>query len=258
MKILDVKNNFKIYFLLIFPLLTIGQNKEDKLIHCKLIADSASVEGVNILNILTEETAISNAKGEFYIHAKLDDLLLITSLNLEIKRKLIEEEDLDLNVINIKMIPKMTELKQVNINENAHLTAENLGIVPKDQKKYTPAERKLKTAGDFKPIHLLGLLGGSLAIDPILNAINGRTKQLKKQVAIEKKEHLLVKLSNQYVDNYYIEQLHIPQDFVDGFKYYLIEDANFIAIFLLNDKLKTDLKMSEMSVKYNQLLTNEN
>ena len=156
------------------------------------------------------------------------------------------------------MIPKMTELKQVNINENTHLTAENLGIVRKDQKKYTPAERKLKTAGDFKPIHLLGLLGGSLQVDPILNAINGRTKQLKKQVAVEKKEHLLVKLDNQFTDNYYIDQLNIDEDYVDGFKYYIINDETFVSIFSLNDKLKTQFKMSEMSVKYNQIVINEN
>lgn len=235
-----------------------AQEEKRQKIYCKIIANETSVEGVNILNILTEETAISNAEGEFFIQAKYDDLLLITSLNLEVKRKLIEKEDLDLDVINIKMIPKMTELKQVNINENAQITAESLGIVPKDQKKYTPAERKLKTAGDFKPIHLLGLLGGSLQVDPILNAINGKTKRLKKELKIEQKEHLLVKLDNQFTDNYYIEHLHIPKDYVDGFKYYLLEDQNFIDIFLLKNRLKTELKMSEISVKYNQLLTNEN
>ena len=236
MKTLRVKTRFKIYFLLLIPFYANGQNIGEKRIHCKLIAENASVEGVNILNVVSEKTTVSDKNGEFYILAKLDDLLLITSLNLEIKRKLIEEEDLELEIINIQMIPKMTELKQVNINENTHLTAENLGIVRKDQKKYTPAERKLKTAGDFKPIHLLGLLGGSLQVDPILNAINGRTKQLKKQVAVEKKEHLLVKLDNQFTDNYYIDQLNIDEDYVDGFKYYIINDETFVSIFSLNDK----------------------
>ena len=239
------------------PLFSIGQNNVEKRIHCKIIADNASVEGVNILNIVSEKVTVSDKNGEFYILAKADDLLLITSLNLEIKRKLIEEEDLDLDIILIKMIPKMTELKQVNVNENANISAENLGIVPKNQKKYTPAERKLYTAGDFKPIHLLGLLGGHLEVDPILNAINGKTKRLKKEIKIEQKEYLLIKLDNQFADNYYIDKFHIPKDYVDGFKYYLLEDESFVAIFLLNDKLKTDLKMSEIAVKYNQLLANE-
>ena len=128
MKTLRVKTRFKIYFLLLIPFFANGQNIGEKRIHCKLIAENASVEGVNILNVVSEKTTVSDKNGEFYILAKLDDLLLITSLNLEIKRKLIEEEDLELEIINIQMIPKMTELKQVNINENTHLTAENLGM----------------------------------------------------------------------------------------------------------------------------------
>lgn len=249
---------FLLAFLFFKSIDATAQVEVRKIIHCKIIADSTFVEGVNVLNVLTEQTVISNSKGEFYILAKNDDLLLITAVNLEIKRKLIEEEDLDADIIKIKMIPKMTELKEVNVNENAHLTAENLGIVPKDQKKYTPAERKLKTAGDFKPIDLLQILGGRLPIDPILNAINGRTKRLKKEIIVEKKEYLLVKLNNQFVDNYYIDNLHLPVDYVEGFKYYLIGDETFVAVFLLDDKRKTEFKMSELSVSYNQLLENEN
>ncbi len=49
-------------------------------------------------------------------------------------------------------------------------------------------ERRLRTAGDFKLIHLLGLLGGSLQVHPILNAINGRTKRLKRNIRIEKQQ----------------------------------------------------------------------
>ena len=77
-------------------------------------------------------------------------------------------------------------------------------------------------------------------------------------MAVEKKEHLLVKLDNQFTDNYYIDQLNIDEDYVDGFKYYIISDASFVSIFSLEDKLKTQFKMSEMSVKYNQIVANEN
>lgn len=43
----------------------------------------------------------------------------------------------------------------------------------------TQMERRLYT-GDFKPIDLLGLLGGSVNVDAILNSINGRTAMTKK------------------------------------------------------------------------------
>jgi hypothetical protein len=135
------------------------------------------------------------------------------------------------------LTPKSIELNEVLINKNPNITAENLGIIPKDQVKLTPAERRLQTAGDFKPIHLLGLLGGFLAVDPILNAINGKTKMLKKDLAVERKEFLMVKLENLFDKSYYIQTLKIPEEFIRGFQYYCIEDVSFAQS--LNDKNKT-------------------
>jgi hypothetical protein len=55
-----------------------------------------------------------------------------------------------------------------------HINAENLGIIPYNQKKYTAAERKLYTTRS-------GLL------DRPLNWMSGRTAMLKK-VAVERKK----------------------------------------------------------------------
>ncbi len=78
------------------------------------------------------------------------------------------------------------ELKEVVVNETSEINVVSLGIIPKKIEKLSMNERRLRTAGDFKLIHLLGILGGSLEIDPILNAINGRTKKLKRNIGIEK------------------------------------------------------------------------
>jgi hypothetical protein len=78
------------------------------------------------------------------------------------------------------------ELREVVVNETSEINAVSLGIIPKKIEKLSMNERRLRTAGDFKPIHLLSILGGSLEIDPILNAINGRTKKLKRNIGIEK------------------------------------------------------------------------
>jgi hypothetical protein len=52
----------------------------------------------------------------------------------------------------------MNQLDEVVIRRYNNINAVSLGIIP-NQKSYTPAERKLRTAGDFKPIMLLGLMG---------------------------------------------------------------------------------------------------
>ena len=156
----------------------------------KISVASGNVEGVTIVNLVNEKSTISDSNGEFYILAKAQDLLVFSSVNLEYHRKIIEQEDLKSELIIIKMISKTTELKEVIVNNNPELNAVSLGISPKGIKHRTPMERKLYTAGDFKPIHLLGILGGSLAVDPILNAINGRTAMIKKEIEVEKKERL--------------------------------------------------------------------
>jgi len=234
-----------------------SQEGVEKLIHGKVIADMTSVEGINVLNLVSAKTAVTNKNGEFSILVKDEDLLVMTAVNLEIKRKLIEEEDLKSDLIVIRMIPKIMELEEVTVNENSNINAESLGIVPKGQKTYTPAERKLKTAGDFKPIHLFGLLGGALAVDPIINAINGKTKRLKKEIEIERKEHLLLSLESMFDEDYYTEKFEIPKHFVKGFQYYLVEDKSFASALKSKNRTKIILLMGELAIKYNQIITNE-
>lgn len=52
-------------------------------------------------------------------------------------------------------------------------------------------EWKLVIVGDFKFVVFLGLLGGLLDIDLIINKINGCIKKLKVNVVIEKKEYYI-------------------------------------------------------------------
>lgn len=220
-------------------------------IHGKVVADSATVEGINIVNLVNEKSTTTDSNGEFFILANVDDLLVFTAVNLEIKRKLIEVEDLDSKLLIIEMIPKNVALNEVVVNQYAYINAVNLGIISKDQKKYTAAERKLKTAGDFKPIHLLGLLGGALAIDPILNAINGRTKLLKKELEVERKELLLKKLDGLFETNYYTNNLDIPKEYIKGFLYYLLDNKNFVNYLNDNDKQNMMIIMGELALQFN-------
>lgn len=244
-----------LFFILLYQL-TFGQTSE-KLIHGKIMVETGQVAGVTIINLVNEKNAISDTNGEFYILAKTDDLLVFSSVNLEYHRKQIEEEDLKQEVIIIKMTPKITELKEVIVNKYPQINAVALGISPKGIKKYTPAERRLKTAGDFKPIHLLGLLGGSLAVDPILNAISGRTKMLKKELEVEKKERLLLVLGSLFDDKYFRITLKIPAEYIKGFQYYCIENPKFREVLNSKNKTKIEFLIVPLAVKFNKIISNE-
>lgn len=228
-------------------------SQNEKLLHGKISIKDATPLGVRIINLMNEKEAVSDANGTFLIMAKPDDLLVFSANHADYMRKIIELADYDSGQIKIELTSKVTQLDEVQVVDYSHINAENLGIT-NGVKTYTPAERKLKTAGDFKPIHLLGILGGTLPLDPILNAINGKTKRLKEEIKIEKKEMYLSKLEGLYEDSFYAEKLKIHPDYVDGFKYYLIENDAFISILKAGDVTQISFSISQLSVHYNNLI----
>lgn len=127
------------------------------------------------------------------------------------------------DTLSMMLSNNMIKLNEVKIRPNSQISAYSLGIIPKPVKTPTQYERQLYTAGDFKPIHLLGLLGGSLQIDPILNAINGKTKRLKKYIQIEKQQKYQEYISENFQE-YFTEQLKIDSEYIGSFVIHLCED----------------------------------
>jgi hypothetical protein len=241
---------FQFLFFLLFCQITFGQTNGEKILHGKISVASGIVEGVTIVNLVNEKSTISDSNGEFYILAKAEDLLVFSSVNLEYHRKIIEEEDLKADIIIIKMAAKITELKEVIVNKHPEINAVSLGISPKGIKKYTPAERKLATASSMR----LNPMG----FDPLINAISGRTKMLKKELEVEKKERLLAIIDALYKEDYFSTVLKIPTDYIKGFQYYCIEDKIFAEVLKSKNKTKIELLMAPLAKKYNEIITNEN
>jgi hypothetical protein len=236
-------------FLVLFQV-SYSQTTIEKLIHGKISVTSGSVEGVNIVNLVNEKSTVSDNNGEFFILAKADDLLVFSSVNLEYHRRSVEPEDLKADVVVIKMLSKTTELKEVIVNKHPEINAVSLGISPKGIKKYTPAERKLATASSSR-LNPMGL-------DPLLNAISGRTKMLKKELEVEKKERLLAIMAALYQDNdYFVQTLKIPIDYIKGFQYYCIEDKLFGEALKTKNKTKIEFLIVPLATKFNKILSEE-
>ena len=171
-----MKLHFTYLFVFFFlTQITFGQTKEAKQISGKILAESTSVEAVNVINNTTQRTTVSDANGLFSIVVNEGDVLIFSAVNLESLRKKITKQDLLLDVVKVQMTAKSIDLKEVIINEHPEITAENIGVIPYGQKKYTPAERKIYTAN-------------STVGDKLLNSISGRTAMLEKEAVVEKKE----------------------------------------------------------------------
>ncbi|TDO97665.1 hypothetical protein EV145_10918 [Flavobacterium sp. 245] len=232
-----------------------GQNLVRKEILGQIFEQSTTVDGVNIINTTSHVAKVSGGNGAFSIAVKEGDVLVFSAFSMDSLKYMITAEDLNLEKLIIKMKANKIELKEVIIN--TQITAENLGIVPHGQKTYTPAERKLATAGDFKPISLLGLLGGSMPLDPVINKISGRTKRLKELVAVERKEMNIEQLGNLFEDAYFIDYLKIPSEYVLGFKFYFVESQDIGVLLLEKNKSKITPLMAELALKYKEIIASE-
>lgn len=118
---------------------------------------------------------------------------------------------------------QVNTLDEVFIKSKSGFNAVSLGILKNEIKPLTTNERRLYTAGDFKPIHLLSLLGSSLAVDPIINAISGKTKRLKRYIQIEKKESNLIFLEDHFME-FMVENLNVEKQLIGRFLNYLVEN----------------------------------
>lgn len=213
-------------------------------IHGRLQSDDLPAIGVDIINLKTEKSTKSNNDGTFMINAKEDDIIVFVSKQYEYKRYIIDKKDLTKDLIIIHLIPIALVLDEVVVQKN-ELDAVSLGILSKPATTYTPAERKLFTAKS-------GL------IDPLINLLSGRTKMLKRQVAIEKDEMALTKVETIFEDKYYTETLQIPGDYIKSFQYYLIEDTEFRKALNAKNRSMMKFLMTNLATQYLDILKNEN
>ena len=208
----------RILFLLIFLFYTkLSFSQTDKIINCKVVCQKVGVPNIQITNLVNEKSCVSDEFGNFSILAKQDDMLVFISNIYYYKRKILEIEDFNIDRIIINIDKKIEVLNEVFVtrNNNAQFNEPYSAI-----KSYTPAERRLTEACDFKPTALLtGLIGLSLPLNPIINAISGRTSQLKKELTVERNEMLLEKIKYLYPEDYYIKKLKISQEQIAGFQY---------------------------------------
>ena len=162
--------------------------QERKQIPGSVTTGGLPLEKVHIKNISSHKFTISDTSGQFLLLMKAGDTLVLTHMGMQDLIKFISEEDLQQQPLVLKMLQHPEELREVVVKDHSEINVVDLGIIPKEIETLSMNERRLETAGDFKWIHLLGILGGSLEIDPILNAINGRTKRLKRNIGIEKQQ----------------------------------------------------------------------
>lgn len=250
--------NFKLLFLVLFLSNFIySQQTVVRNLKGKITSNYPDLEGIYIANLKTDVATVSEKNGYFAINASVGDTLLFSAVQfVGIKIKL-KEEDFVKDVFFVKLEPMITALDEVKVQQYKNINSVSLGLVSKNQKQYTPAERKLKTAGELHWYSPLLIPVGGMSVDGLLNAISGRTSQLKQELIIERKELLLLKIATVFQEDYFTETLKIPVANVKGFQYYIVDDENFIKALNGKNRTMATFLMVELAVKYKELIKPE-
>ena len=205
-----------------------------KTIKGEIVAND-EVEGIHILNKSALKYTVTDTDGSFEILVKAMDTLTISGLKYQLKDVLITEEIINLGHIQIRLEEKVNQLDQVVVGriltgslgsdlKNTELKKEinfyDLGIPGYTGKPKTLNERKLAEATSG---------GGFIPLFPLINAITGRTKRLKKQIELDKKDKCITKLKAAYSDLIFKNEKLSESQILQYF-YYCSDDANFTSL----------------------------
>jgi hypothetical protein len=210
-----------------------------------IVTASSDVENIHVINKTAQVFTTTNAFGRFKITAKLNDTLQFTSIQHKLKEVVVDpnifiEKQLDLQLeeltyeldeVVVGRILTGDLLKDLNNVEGTPVTAKQLGIPSYQGKLKTQSERKLNEATTG---------GGIIPLNPILNAISGRTKELKNQIKLERKDDLLDDVRKRTEVILFTDET-LPENLKTDYFYFCSDDPDFIR----RCNAKSDLEILE-------------
>jgi hypothetical protein len=231
----------KAFFLVFLLWCLSGNGQELMLLKGKIVLDQPIESEINVENLRSQSKTTTDAKGDFSFFVQVGDTLQFSGVTIATLKKVLTKSDLEKRIYVVEIQMDGILLKEVEIMNYKNINAVSLGILKKQPKSLTPAERRLYSAG-------------SSPIDALLNMFSGRTSTLKDNLEIEKKELLIEKILRQFQETYFFEQLNIPTEYVNGFLYYAVEDKKLLEIAATNNKGLTQFKLAELAVNYLEII----
>ncbi|RAJ14616.1 carboxypeptidase-like regulatory domain-containing protein [Olleya aquimaris] len=233
----------KIKYLLIIGLALVSHVLQAQTVELSgTISGDDDVENIHILNKTSLTNATSNKEGKFTIKAKVNDTIIFTAVQYKTLVKVVNSEEISSKTVNVFLEILTNELDEVflveplsgnleddilNSNTKPDINFYDVGIPGYKGKQKTQAERRLFEAGELnvKDV-LLGMLSGNIPLNPIMNAISGRTKKLKEIVKLENDDALLTRLKNDLAADFFASN---PLDvkYHAEFFYFVQEDKDF-------------------------------
>jgi hypothetical protein len=247
---------FKSIIIFLFFAQTFAQTPTLTLLKGKITSQIKELNDVYVANLRSESTTATDKNGNFSMFIKVGDTLQFSGLQVVTKKTVITENDIVKQLYVASLEAKVNPLDEVEVKTYPNINAVSLGILQKPAKYFTPAERKLRTAGEFHWYSPLLIPLGGMPLDGLINSISERTSMLKKELKIEKKEYLLKKIEYLFKEEYFLEDLKIPKEYLRGFWYYAVEDPKLVSSLNAKNKIMARFIFSDLATKYLNILKN--
>lgn len=223
----------------------------------KVTHEGQGVADVHVMNLSARTATISDESGAFALHAGLNDTLLFSGVQFRRKTLLVTIAILESPLILVPLEEFVNQLDEVvlrpfnlsgdlgsdlgNTAPDKVYVASSLGLPNAYVKPPTQAERKLFEATSGS---------GLVPLNPVLNAITGRTRYLKELVKTESTYARTMRVRNFYPDSLYIRELRIPEAKIPDFMYFCEVDPRFSSLVDSRDRLRIWEFMKEKSKDY--------
>ncbi len=229
------------------PLLAVGQQQHPQsgALQGRIVESGEGIPNVHILNLSAERATITNAEGFFSMDSRSGDTLLISAIRYQRKTFVVTDQMLESSGLLIELEPFVNQLDEVvvrpynlsgnlvedleNLEVEEPVTAASLNLPNAYAKKRTQAERQLIEATTG---------GGLIPLNPVLNAISGRTRMLKKRLARDQAYERTQQVRAMYADSLFEQDLGIPRIRIPDFMYFCEVDPQFETLTALEDRLK--------------------
>lgn len=214
--------------------------QETTLLQGRIINEYENVDGVVIRNKNSFQTAISDKNGTYEILASQGDVLIFEGLLFKEEEVVITSKTIESKTLLLYLIPNVTQLAEVHLSSNklngnlsddaTSFVVTELPSLGYDNVQPLSAEkRRLYTAkSTFKDPDNIGIPTLAISLDGIINALSGKTKRLKKHLAISEYDMKISKLRSMYEDSMFVNALHIPKERINDFLMYIFKNGKHI------------------------------
>jgi len=250
-------------FFLLF-IMTGHAQEATKTLHGRVSSPDRDVVGVVVQNSASGAAVITDQEGNFSIGIKVGDTLIFSAVHFHRKLLPVTQTLYNSSFVEVPMEEFVNELREVvvrpynlsgdlgqdlnSLKLEKEVGAEALGLPNAGRRIPTQSERMLQEAGTLKGLGL-GLLT-TVPLNPLINAITGRTKMLKERVALEEDQARTRRVQGSFDDSLFVSTLKIPLEKVDDFMYFCAADPQFEILADGRDPLRLWEFMLEKSRAY--------